>query len=59
VRQWKHSPQKVRCAACGIEGLRANNKDKEWVNYGGQWFCQKHACQQLAGMPLVRYRHGK
>ena len=47
---------KVRCAACGVEGLRVNDKDKEWVNVGGQWFCMKQACQQVAHMPLIRHQ---
>jgi len=56
MRRWKHSPMKVRCAACGVEGLRVNDKDKEWVNVGGQWFCMKQACQQVAHMPLIRHQ---
>jgi len=56
MRQWKHSPQKVKCAACGVEGLRANNKDKEWVNIAGQWYCIKDACQQVAHMPFLRHK---
>lgn len=47
---------KVQCAACGVEGLMVNSRDKEWTNIGGQWFCQKQACQQLAQMPLARHR---
>lgn len=47
---------KVRCAACGVEGLRVNDRDKEWTNVGGQWFCMKQACQQMSHMPLVRHQ---
>lgn len=56
MRQWKHSPQKVRCASCGVEGLRANNKDKEWTNVYGRWFCSKLICQQVSHMPLVAHK---
>jgi len=45
---------KVKCAACGVEGLMANDKDKEWVNIGGQWYCLKQSCQQVAHMPFLR-----
>ena len=56
MRQWKHSPKTVQCAACGVEGLMVNSKDKEWVTIGGLWYCQKQPCQQMAHMPLVRSR---
>lgn len=56
MRQWKHSPMKVQCASCGMEGLMANSKDKEWVNVGGRWYCSKQLCQQMSHMPLVRHK---
>lgn len=47
---------KVQCASCGIEGLMANSKDKEWTNVYGKWFCSKQLCQQMSHMPLVQHK---
>lgn len=47
---------KVKCVACGVEGLMVNSKDKEWVNIAGQWYCRKQICQQVANMPFLRHK---